>query len=39
MNYPDYYVRKVGFAFIDLVANPSFLTGVFCGLAIGAITK
>jgi len=39
VNYPDYYVRKVGFAFIDLVANPVFLIGVFVGLAMGAGTK
>jgi len=39
VNYPDYYVRKVGFAFIDLVSNPAFLIGVFVGLAIGANTK
>ena len=34
MNYPDYYVRKVGFAFIDLVANPVFLIGVFVGAVL-----
>jgi len=39
VNYPDYYVRKAGFAFIDLVANPVFLIGVFVGLAIGVATK
>jgi len=39
VNYPDYYLRKVGFAFIDLVANPVFLVGVLVGLAIGGSTK
>jgi len=39
LNYPDYYLRKFGFAFIDLVANPAFLIGFFVGLAIGGSTK
>jgi hypothetical protein len=29
----DFYVRKIGFAFIDCVAHPYFLIGVFVGVA------